>query len=228
MTSKKYTAVIPKMKRCKICGDKFTPYRTTQPTCKGECEYKYGMMKLKQQKQRAIKEGKENTRQQKAKVYSNEYKTDLQNEINRLARMIDERFNYACVDCGKVIRYRGNDSQRMDANGSHLHNVSGNENIRYNLHNIHTSKIKCNKWEGGRKEDYKLGLICRYGTEYLNYVESLGVTYPYLGLKEIEVVEKLSIVRKLIRTFDTFVFNDGRQAREQLNTLIGIYTKSTD
>ncbi len=222
MRKAKTSDKIPKMKVCKICKTKFTPYRTTQPTCKG-CEFGYAMMKLAEKKKVDKVEGKEKLRQQKAKVYSKEYKVELQNEINRLARMIDERFNYACVDCDKEVRYKRNDTRPMDANGSHLHNVSGNENIRYNLHNIHTSKIKCNQFEGGRKEDYKKGLVKRYGKGYLEVVEGRGVAYPYLGLMEIEVVEKIKIVRKLIRTLDTYCFRDGIQGRSMINKIIGIY-----
>lgn len=207
---------IPKMKTCRVCKNKFTPSRPLQMLCSVKCSYKYVELLN-------AKKAKHERKEMSASVYVKENKTDLQNEINRLARMIDNKFNYPCIDCGGVIRYKGNERQSMDANGSHFHNVKGNENIRYNLHNIHTAKIQCNKWLGGRKPEYKLGLISRYGTEYFEFVDGLGLTYKSIHLNHVEIVEKLKIVRKLIRTFDTFVIRDGHHGRSVFNKLIGIY-----
>jgi hypothetical protein len=51
----------------------------------------------------------------------------------------------------------------------------------------------------------------------------LQAKYKYIGLKENEIADKLAIVRKLIRDFDTFKLNDGAHARDLFNSIIGIY-----
>lgn len=149
-------------------------------------------------------------------VYLKENKRNFQNEINKLARKIDSHFYSVCIDCGNPF------GKQID--GSHYHNVSGNENIRYNLHNIHAARQQCNQYQGGRKEEYFEGLIRRYDVDYAEYVKyELPKKYPYIGLKAKDYVEKLKIVRKLIRTFDKFIFENAKEARENLNKIIGIY-----
>ena len=148
------------------------------------------------------------------------YKKTLQDEINKLARMIDARFGYPCIDCGK------NYAHNMDIHGGHFNSVNKNATLRYNLHNIHTQKSDCNKngLGGGKERQYLDGLVQRYGEDYALFVDvGLQQKYTYIGLKNDELPEKIKIVRGLIRDFDTFIFSDGNSARTLLNDLIGIY-----
>lgn len=143
-------------------------------------------------------------------------KKDLQKEINILSRKIDSYFNHKCIDCGNEF------GKQTDA--AHLHNVSGNENIRYNLHNLHSARSHCNRFSSEHKVGYRKGIKKRYGKEYLNYIDfEMPKKYNYLGLLDSEVKEKLKIVRRLNRTFNTFELKDGIQARNMFNNLIGIY-----
>jgi hypothetical protein len=143
-------------------------------------------------------------------------KLDLQKEINKLSRMIDKHFEFKCIDCDNPF------GKQTDA--AHLHNVQGNENIRYNLHNLHSARTHCNKFNSEHKVGYRKGIAKRYGNEYLEFIDvELPKKYKYLGLLDNEVKEKLSIVRKLIRDFETFNLKDGIQAREMFNKIIGIY-----
>ena len=149
-------------------------------------------------------------------VYKSENKRDLQNAINKLARLIDMKYYHTCIDCG------GRFGKQID--GSHFHNVNGHENIRFNLHNIHAARQDCNQHKSGNKRGYYQGLIDRYGEKYAEHVD-IGIPkkYPYLGLTGVEIAEKLKIVRRLIRKFDTFDFLDAIDARNKLNDMIGIY-----
>ena len=152
---------------------------------------------------------------------SNKYKTELGEKINLLSRMIDKSFNYeTCIDC--ELGY----GPQTDA--SHFHNVAGNENLRWNLHVLHSSNSHCNRFHGGRKEGYYKGLVERYGKEYADYVKfEIPKLYPRTSLSSNEIYEALKLVRKIIRDYDTFVFNNALQARQMLNKLIGIYSKDS-
>jgi len=143
-------------------------------------------------------------------------KIDLQKDINKLSRLIDSKFNYKCIDCDNDF------GKQTDA--AHLHNVSGNENIRYNLHNLHSARSHCNRYSSEHKVGYRIGIEKRYGKEYLNYIKiEMPLKYKYIGLLDNEVKEKLKIVRKLIRDFETFDLKDGIHARNIFNKIIGIY-----
>lgn len=204
------------MPRClnKNCREKFESKRFLQKFCnKEECQ-------IEERTQVALKNlqiiKKEKTLNMKISAYSKKHKEELQKEINKLSRMIDMKFFTTCIDCGRVLK--------DDIHGSHYNNVGGNENIRYNLHNIHASLGHCNVWNSGNKQGYQQGLIERYGGEYASYIHfGLNEKYRSMHFTEKEIFETIPIVRKLIRDFETFIFTDPIHARNTLNNVIGLY-----
>lgn len=201
------------MPRCKNinCKDKFKPKYFLQKHCMGkdECIKLEIQMKTKEKVKKEIKEMKIN-------AYSKEYKGYLQDEINLLARKIDGLFGYGCIDdCGRTY------AKQID--GAHYHSRGANCTLRYNLHNIHAATSHCNQYSDLHKTGYKVGLIKRYGEMYFDFVESLISKYKNISLSNKEIHDKLSLVRKINREFDTFILTDGKQARELFNKLIGIY-----
>ena len=198
-------------KTCKNCKDRFQPERDMiEPLCSVECAlaWRKKLNEKKWNKEKAVL---------KITTHSKEYKASLQAEINKLSRLIDSKFGYiTCIDCNKTF------GKQIDA--AHYHSRGSNSSLKYNLDNLHSARSECNQWSDTHKSGYKLGLIERYGKVYTEYViEGLPLKYPYIKLCENEVFEKLKLVRKLIRDFDTFKFSDSLSARKILNDLIGIY-----
>jgi len=149
-------------------------------------------------------------------VHEKKYKGLLQNEINKLSRMIDAKFGYTlCIDCGKPF---GN---QIDA--AHFNGVGSNHSIRYNLHNLHSAKSDCNQYSDKHKQGYTIGLKERYGESYLTLVEELPIRYKYIKVTAVEVFEKLKLVRSLVKNFDTFKAENAIEMREMFNNVIGIY-----
>lgn len=204
------------MPRClnKNCREKFEQKRFLQKFCnKEECQ-------IEERTQVALKNlqviKKEKTLNMKISAYSKKHKNVLQDEINKLARMIDLKFYSTCIDCGRILK--------DDIHGSHYNNVGGNENIRYNLHNIHASIGQCNTHKNGNKQGYFQGLIERYSKEYAEFVHfGLNEKYRSMHFTEKQIYDTIPIVRKLIREFETFVFTDPIHARTSLNNVIGLY-----
>lgn len=152
-------------------------------------------------------------------THTKENKAELQRQINLLARKIDEACEiFTCIDCG--VRF----GKQVD--GGHFNSVGSNATLRYNLDNIHSQASNCNRngQGGGRQHDYYKGLVEKYGQEYADYVDiGLQNKYKYLGLSEVEIYDKLKLVRKINRTFHTYVITDPLQARKMFNQIIGIY-----
>lgn len=151
-------------------------------------------------------------------VYAKKYRQKLAKSCQKLARLIDARFGYRCIDCDRDFG--------AQADGGHFNSKGSNATLTYNLHNIHSQTSNCNRngMGGGRRLEYYRGLVTRYGQDYADYVDTgLQKTYTRIGLTEMEVYEKMVIANKLIRDFDTFVFTDAIHARDQINTIIGIY-----
>jgi hypothetical protein len=179
---------------------------------KDECRMAHVEWSKEQLRKRWRKEKKEKA----PELNPTKYKGLLQAEINKLARMIDTRFNYLCIDCENPY------GKQTDA--SHYHAVGGHENIRYNLNNIHSARSYCNRYLGGRHKQYGEGLVKRYGQSYFDYVDTqMGLQYKSVQLKANEIEAKLKIVRKIIREFDNYELVDGIEARDMFNKIIGIY-----
>jgi len=221
----------PKQKVCLCpCGEKFTPTAIGQKwvnrshhakwlleTEAGKAAREKQFAKdLKQKEKAKNKELQDKIDSWKPAVHEKKYKGLLQNEVNKLSRMIDAKFGYTlCIDCGKPF---GN---QIDA--CHFNGVGSNHSIRYNLHNLHSGKSDCNQFSDKHKQGYTIGLKERYGESYLTLVEELPLKYKYIKISAVEVVEKLKIVRSLVKNFDTFQAENSIAMREMFNQIIGIY-----
>ena len=216
MTPKK-----PKDKRCKECKQLFTPFKTTQSVCSVLCASKQAKLKVDKEKEENKKTEDKKWKEVKKVVHTKKYKKYLQDEVNKLARMIDLKFGYnTCIDCG------GSFGEQQD--GGHFKSRGSNCSLRYNLDNIHSQASNCNRngMGGGKTLDYYRGLIKRYGQSYADYIDSeLQLKYPVIKLSEKEVYEKLTLVRSLVRNFNTFELTGSQQARTLFNNIIGIYNE---
>lgn len=204
--------------RCKNCREVFTKKYFIQPTCmeKPECIKWFNEWVKKKTEEKKKKEDRDWVKRVKPETHSKEYKKALQDAVNKLSKMVDAKFGYnTCIDCG------GGFGAQTDA--CHYHSKGAHLNLSYNLHNLHSGNSQHNQFSDTHKQGYEKGLKSRYGEEYFEMVNALGLKYPKIKLSNVEVVEKLEIVRKLIRTFDTFIFTDAAQARTQLNKIINIY-----
>lgn len=216
-------------KKCRICSQKFTPrFSTTQPVCEDvQCIIEYTRQQrekkeakdLREQKKKAKIEAKEwfeKKKKAKIELYPSKNKGYLQYEINKLSKLIDDRFDYKCICCGREY------GKQKDA--AHYSSVGSNSTIRFNLHNIHTSDSYCNNYSNTHVSGYYDGLIKRYDQKYADFVKYELPKTPVIKLLPNEVHEKLTIVRQLIKNFDTYVFKDGKEGRDIFNKVIGIYS----
>lgn len=210
------------MPRCKSCGVKFTPTKFLQKFCMANEDCTDAAIQFVLDNNRKLVESKEkkdwNEKKKILKVntHSKEYKKEFQDNINLLSRMIDLRFEYhTCIDCNKGY------GPQQDA--AHFHGRGSNSTLRYHLHNLHSANSHCNKFSDVHHVNYKIGLEKRYGKEYLQYVEDLKINIKEIDLSNQDIVDKLKLVRSIIRNFDTYKFESSLDARTQFNNLIGIY-----
>lgn len=142
------------------------------------------------------------------------YKQVLQDEVNKLVKMID--FGYKCISCGKgEIMYAG-----------HYHTVKSCGNIRYNLLNIWNQCYGCNNFLSANKTEYKAKLNEMYGHELTELITiKLPSLYPVEHLKRFDLKQKIELVRKLIRSYEPrhLSMTERLSERIRFNQLIGIY-----
>lgn len=202
--------------RCKNCKSKFDQYEFNNKYCKDvDCQtakalYKLNKIKKQQEKQ---KQSLNKTKQEDKTTNQKNY---LNTEIQKLARLIDERFKFGCCCCNKTIEGSGH--------GAHYHNKGGNENIKYNLHNIHRSRAHCNMFSSEHKKGYYIEMEHRYGKEYVNYLENdLRFIYKEMHFTSEEIKTALKVTRKIIRDFDKYELSNPILARDLFNSMIGLY-----
>jgi len=183
---------MPKPKKCKICKEPFEPVRQLQPTCeKYECMVAYTEKHLqKRQKEKT----KQHNKDRKAFNESDKsfLKRNAQMLINKYARLRDYNENgLRCVTC---------DSKTGKRDGGHFLPTSGYSAIRYNTNQIHQQCVKCNQYQGGMPKEYRLFMIEKYGTEY---VENLEAQKGVLRSYDVAYYQKLiRVVRKKIKKLE--------------------------
>lgn len=149
-----------KEKKCRFCGDKFTPQRGLQSVCSFICALKYTerLDAKKEKKARMIwkREAKE-----KLKTL-----TDFENEakkvFQRWVRKRDE--GLPCISCGCV--------KCADYSGGHYFDAGVYSGLIFHEDNCHLQcNSHCNGFLNGNKPNYRIGLVKRIGLERVVWLE---------------------------------------------------------
>jgi hypothetical protein len=137
----------------------------------------------------------------------------LQIEINKLIRLID--YGNACISCG------GNGKEQA----GHYHTTKAKPAIRYNLFNIFLQCYYCNVELSSNIVGYNKGLREIFGADLQEYIEIELPKFNYLGLTKIELAEKVSLVRRLIKEYTPEHLSTEKRlsVRHELQDKIGIY-----
>ncbi len=169
---KKVSQRICKNKNCRI---KFTPVNDGQVVHQYSCGIEY-TNQLREKKEK--KEGKE--RRKKIKVMKDKLKTlsdhkkELQVLVNRFVNLRDK--GRECVSCSTP-------DIGLKRDASHFWSQGGNPSVRFDLDNIHSSCVHCNRDKHGNLLEYRPRLIKRIGRKRfdelgMRRVESSKYTIP--------------------------------------------------
>jgi hypothetical protein len=177
------------MKKCKNCKKPFQPINSLNRACSLPCaiklsEQKEGKMILRQAQRQEVKE-----MAIRLKTLG-DYKKELQTEINKLVRLIDE--GCRCISCGTL-------EGQMQA--GHFRSVGGWDNLRYHLHNIYLQCSTCNdpKRKGGNVIRYRENLVKLFGGDTMDFIDDLNVQYPSLKLMQHEVSEAIILAKQAVK-----------------------------
>lgn len=185
--------------RCLNCKTKFTPTRFLQKFCTSENCIDASIIYAKE------------------KVKSNsDFKKDLQVEINTIVRAIDD--GYPCIATGTLEGKR---------NAGHYIGTKANPTIRFHLENIWIQSEHSNMWQSGDTIRYQQGIIKTFGSDYLDYMNSLQ-QIPLIRLTSEEIKEKTSIARGIIKWLKLqnrqFTSEERISLRKEFNKTLQIYS----
>lgn len=198
------------MKKCRNCKAEFIPFvNSLQSVCGPKCAIEYNKKKEEEKRKKEVNGWKKDLR---TKSW---YEDKLQQDINKLVRMIDNGLD--CISCKGT---------KKDQAG-HYHSTGAHPALRFNLHNIHKQDYYCNVEKSANIPGYNKGLIERYGKEYQQYVEfELPKEYPLLKLTIPELEEARKKVKEIIKTHRSTEYYDPesrKNLRSIYNIIIGIY-----
>lgn len=170
-----------KPKKCKNCGEMFTPDRPFMKCCKYSCAIDYvRLIQTKEQKatqRKAKKEFNENDRSVLLKL--------AQTVFNKYIR---ERDGKTCISCD----FKGEGRQ---IHCGHYMSQGGNSALRFSETNCHSQCVQCNNYKSGNLANYRLRLIEKIGIDEVVRLETTKNTklWTVEELKEVIETYKLKI-----------------------------------
>ena len=173
------------MKKCKSCGKQFEPSNTIQSVCGLQCALKVSAAKTKQKE---VEKKKLNLKLKESLKTLGDYKKELQIEVNKIVRLIDE--GCKCLACGVT-------NAKFDA--SHFRGVGAWDNLRFNLHNIYSGCARCNTYQNGNLIKFREGIIETFGDSQMAYIDDLNVIYPSIKLNKDELLERTKTAKNIVK-----------------------------
>jgi len=165
-----------------------------------------------------VKISKEKSSRQETKLLREnitDYKKFLQEDVQKIAKLIDyglKGLHEAKTDTGLI-------------QGGHIYSKKNNEQMRFNLHNIHRQGAKSNM-ALIYDEELKDALKAEYGNNYFEFIKSLK-SQPLPKIKQNEYKEyhfkALGIIKRLQLTFASYSKEERLELRNTINKELNIY-----
>lgn len=162
-----------KPRKCKVCGEKFTPTRAIQPVCaRRECMLSFATAAAEKAKRKRLEQ---HGRQQRKAIRErrealktrSDYLKEAQAAFNAWVRWRDR--DLPCICCALPLTL---DAVGGGYDAGHYRSVGSAPQARFNEDNVHAQRKQCNRWGAGRAVDYRLGLIVRIGLARVEALEA--------------------------------------------------------
>ena len=148
-------------KQCRICGEQFMPWSTTQVICRNfDCAVAIAKTKREAafkkettRKRSAFRDGDKTFQIQKAQTACNAY-------IRHRDRLD------GCISCDKPATWQG------QWHASHYRPHGNCSPLRFHEMNIHKSCSECNNFKSGNLAQYRISLINKIGLQSVEWLES--------------------------------------------------------
>jgi len=159
-----------KHKKCRYsqCDKYFFPFRSTQVTCfNPKCSLGYNREKQAKQTQRIGKELANPPQDNKPKVKKlSEHEADARKQFQIWVRLRDNL--RPCISCNVVF------TKLWD--GGHYFKAELYSGLIFTEENCHKQCRKCNRYLHGNESAYRIGLVNRYGEDYVKRLEDLSLS----------------------------------------------------
>jgi hypothetical protein len=152
-----------KPKKCRVCGNEYLPYMTTQVCCMSyECQVTYATAHALKSHEKRVKAERRDLRErrEKAKPLS-WHKSEAQRWFNKYIRLRDA--DLPCISCQRF--------HTGQYHAGHYRTVGASPELRFDERNVHKQCAPCNNHLSGNIVNYRSGLIGRIGIELVEWLE---------------------------------------------------------
>lgn len=168
-----------KPKKCKECGEPFTPTQSTvQMVCSQRCALAY-VRKQNEKKAKADWAKEKKVLKEKLKTLG-QYEIEAKKSFQLFIRLRDK--DLPCISCGS------NESTLVD--GGHFFKAELYSGLIFDERNCHSQCRRCNRYLGGNEIEYRLGLVKRYGEEFVKKLEEDSITRRVYKFTKNELIAK--------------------------------------
>ena len=152
-----------RQKKCKTCGEKFSPWNSLQIACSATCALAEGKKRMEKREKQKLKLMKE------ALKTRGDWIKEAQKAFNAYIRERDR--DQACISCDKPA---GGDNHLTGSgwDAGHYRSTGSAPHMRFEEENCHKQCVKCNQHLSGNTVEYRKRLIDRIGLERVEAIEA--------------------------------------------------------
>jgi len=179
----------PKKRKCSVCKNYFEQYNSLVSWCSPKCGFKLSQSKLKEKESREWKERKK-VLKEKVKTLG-QYEAEAKASFQLWVRLRDK--NLPCISCAE---------HKELVDGGHYFKAELFSGLIFNEKNVHKQCRKCNRFLGGNEIQYRIGLVKRFGEDYVNQLEQESIdkrVYKYTKQELIEIKKKYDLKIKELK-----------------------------
>lgn len=174
----------PKTKTCPICDTEYLPRSSLQKVCHNyKCAIAFNK---KRDEEIAMREKRKQERLQRDDLRERRERLKTASDWNKEAQAAVNRYIFwrdygnPCISCGKPLNY-GVRGGAVDA--SHYRSRGSARHLRFNVFNIHSGCVRCNRELSGNLIPYRINLIEKIGLwrverlEHDNSIRKFDIAY---------------------------------------------------
>lgn len=161
-----------KPKKCPICESEYLPWSSTQKTCNEiPCAMAFAKQQAAEKSAREIRKQerlqRDDLRQRRERLKGkSEWNREAQAAVNRYIFWRD--YGNPCIACGKPLNY-GVRGGAVDS--SHYRSRGAAPTQRFNVFNIHSGCVRCNRELSGNLIPFRINLIEKIGLQRVERIE---------------------------------------------------------
>lgn len=184
----------PKQHKCKVCGDYYVKFQSTQQVCSVKCAMVMGKRKSEEARKKQAKADRLLQRQKLQALKSrSDWLKDLQKVFNQFIRLRDK--DLPCISCGRY--------HQGQWHAGHYRSRGAYPELRFDEQNVHKQCSVCNNHKSGNTTEYRINLVRKIGEKEVERLEMKN--HPPLKLTVDEIKALIKVYKAKVKELENAV-----------------------